>query len=106
MSAQFQPVAPATGKSNGKSIAAMVLGIVAFVPGFIITPFNVILSILAVVFGMIGKKEIAESGGVQGGRGMAVAGIVLGWVGIAFAIIAVIFIIIGVGALTMSGYSG
>lgn len=92
MSAQFQPVAPA--KANGKGIAGMVLGILAFVPGIFITPFNVILSILALVFGMIGKKEIDASAGTQGGRGMAIAGIVLGWVGIGFALIGLLFIII------------
>ena len=39
-------------------------------------------SILALVFGYVSKKQIDESGGMEGGRGMAVAGIVLGWVGV------------------------
>lgn len=39
-------------------------------------------SILALIFGYVAKSQIAASGGRQGGRGMATAGIVLGWVGI------------------------
>jgi hypothetical protein len=41
-------------------------------------------SILALVFGYVAKKQIDRSGSRQTGRGMAVAGIVLGWVGVAF----------------------
>ncbi len=39
-------------------------------------------STLALIFGYVGKNQIDESGGAQGGRGLAIAGIVLGWVGI------------------------
>jgi Domain of unknown function (DUF4190) len=37
-------------------------------------------SILALVFGYIARNQIRERG--EGGSGMAVAGIVLGWVGV------------------------
>ncbi|MBI2169625.1 MAG: DUF4190 domain-containing protein [Actinobacteria bacterium] len=39
-------------------------------------------SILALIFGYVAKSQIDQSRGTQGGRGMAVAGIVLGWVGV------------------------
>lgn len=39
-------------------------------------------SILALVFGYKARKEIDQSGGAQQGRGMATAGIVLGWIGV------------------------
>ena len=39
-------------------------------------------SILALVFGYVANGQIKRSGGQQSGRGMAIAGIVLGWVGI------------------------
>ncbi len=64
---------PQAQRTNGLAIASMVLGIVWI---------YWIGSILALVFGYIAKKQIDESGGTQGGRGMAIAGIVLGWVGI------------------------
>src|SRR5687767_3096978 len=67
------PPAPATGM-NGFAIASLVLGILGLV-GF--PPF--IPSILALIFGYKGKREIDRSDGLQQGRGLAVAGIVLGW---------------------------
>ncbi len=41
-----------------------------------------IRSILALVFGYVALNQIAASGGTQQGRGMAIAGVALGWVGI------------------------
>jgi hypothetical protein len=79
--------APAAGHAgpgsptNGKAIAGMVLGIV-WLCG--------IGSILALVFGYQAKREIEASGGLQEGRGMAIAGIVLGWVGVGFLILYVV----------------
>ena len=55
------------------AIASLVLGIV-WVYG--------IGAILALVFGYMAKSQIDASGGTQQGRGMAIAGIVLGWIGI------------------------
>jgi hypothetical protein len=60
-------------KTNGFAIASLVLGIVNMGIG----------SILALIFGYKAKREIDESHGLQTGRGLAVAGIVLGWVGLA-----------------------
>jgi Domain of unknown function (DUF4190) len=67
--------------TNGQAIASLVLGIV----GLAVLPL--IPSILALVFGYISKGQIDRSGGAQEGRGYAIAGIVLGWVGIAFGIL-------------------
>ena len=73
-----------SGPTNGFAIAALVLGILGLV-GF--PPF--IPSILALIFGYKGKREIDRSGGHQSGRGLAVAGIVLGWIGVIFIVLAV-----------------
>jgi hypothetical protein len=75
---------PAT---NGMAVASLVLGIV-WLYG--------IGSILALVFGYTGKRQIDESGGTQSGRGLAVAGIVLGWIGVGGV---VVLILAAVGAL-------
>jgi hypothetical protein len=42
------------------------------------------------VFGYIGKSQIDKSGGTQDGRGLAIAGIVLGWIGVAALVIFII----------------
>jgi hypothetical protein len=49
---------------------------------------------LALVFGYKARREIAASGGMQTGRGMATAGIVLGWVWIGIAVTYVVVVII------------
>ena len=67
----------------GFAIASMVLGIV-WIYG--------LGAVLALIFGYMAKRDIARTG--KRGDGMATAGIVLGWVGIAGAIIA--FTIFGV----------
>ena len=65
---------PATPqKTNPFAIASLVLGIVILAG---------IGSVLALIFGYVAKGQIEQSGGTQGGRGMAIAGIVLGWVGV------------------------
>lgn len=74
---------------NGYAIAALVLGIVG-IAGIPLVP-----SILALVFGYKAREEIDRSGGVEQGRGLAVAGIVLGWVGVGLvALVAVVAIIV------------
>ncbi len=77
------------GRSSGKSTAALVLGIL----GLVLCPL--ICSVLALVFGYQARREIDGSGGTIGGRGNAIAGIVLGWIGI--AIVAALLILIGIG---------
>ena len=67
--------APSTPKTNGFAIASLILGII---------PCTGITSILAIVFGFIARNQIEQSGGTQQGSGMALAGIILGfvWIGI------------------------
>lgn len=69
--AQSTPAAPS--RTNGFAVAALVLGIVWV---------YWIGSILAVIFGAVALQQIEKSRGGQGGRGMAVAGLVLGLVGV------------------------
>jgi hypothetical protein len=51
-------------------------------------------SILALIFGYVARSQIRRSQGLQGGDGMAIAGIVLGWIGVG---ILILLIVIGVG---------
>lgn len=94
-----QPAAP----NNSKATASLVLGIIGLVVWII--PFigyfiALACAIAAIVLGSKAKKEIAVSGGTQGGTGMATAGFVLGWIGVGFAIVAFIFgVIVGVSLL-------
>jgi hypothetical protein len=49
---------------------------------------------LALVYGNKARNEIDSSAGRLGGRGMATAGVVLGWIGIAYAVLLTIWIIV------------
>jgi hypothetical protein len=64
-------------RTNPLAVASLVLGIVNMLVG----------SILALVFGYRAMREIDESHGTQTGRGLAVAGVVLGWVGLAMGLV-------------------
>ena len=61
-------------ETNGSAIVAVVLGVLWFAG---------IGSVLALVFGYRARREIKSSGGSQKGSGLATAGIILGWIGIA-----------------------
>jgi hypothetical protein len=50
-------------------------------------------SILAVIFGFVARKQIKDSGGRQSGGGMALAGIILGFVGVASLILWIVLVI-------------
>jgi hypothetical protein len=65
-------------RTNGLAIASPVLGIMWL---------WWLGSVLALVFGYVGKNQIDRSGGQESGRGMAVAGIVLGWIGVGILIL-------------------
>lgn len=58
------------------------LGISGLVLCFIAVP-----AILAIIFGVLALKEIKRSAGTVGGRGMAIAGVVLGIVGVIAGVI-------------------
>ncbi|MEU4266923.1 DUF4190 domain-containing protein [Streptomyces sp. NPDC026092] len=76
--------------SNGMGTAAMVLGIIAVV-GFCMYGLGIVLGILALVFGVIGRKKVTR--GEANNGGMATAGIVLGAIGILVSSVFLGFII-------------
>jgi len=50
-------------------------------------------SILALIFGYVARHQIRRSG--DGGNGMAIAGIVLGWIGVGFLVLAIMAVAAG-----------
>jgi hypothetical protein len=67
---------PIPTQKSGKAIASLVFGILIMYG---------VGSVLALVLGYQAREEIDASGGALGGRGMAIAGIVLGWIGLVLA---------------------
>lgn len=83
-----QPVPWAMSRpTNGMAVASMVLGILWL---------YWIGSILALIFGYIARRQIRERG--ESGNGMAIAGIVLGWVGVGVALVLLVVLLISLTA--------
>ena len=63
------------------------LAVVSLIAGILgLTLFPTIGSIVALITGSMAKREIAQSGDTLGGDGLARAGIILGWIGIALTV--------------------
>ena len=75
---------PVQASVAGLAIASMVLGIVWI---------YWIGSILAIIFGHVALSQIKKSNGWKTGRGMAIAGVVLGYVGLGTLILVIILAI-------------
>ena len=74
--APIGPVTPSTGRrTSRKAIAALVLGALSLVV------FGTVLGVPAIVFGGHALRDM-RSDGALGGRRVAIAGIVLGTIGI------------------------
>jgi peptidyl-prolyl cis-trans isomerase D len=91
------PPGPGTQpKTSGKAIASLILGLLVLPP---------LGSTLAVVFGHLAYSEIKRSTGRLKGRGMAIAGLVIGYLGIAAFLIVlilsmVLYLVPGRGGVT------
>jgi len=72
----------AAGTSNGFCVASLVLGIIG-IPAFC----AIIPGVLAIVFGIIGYNQVSGNGEGGSGRGMAIAGMICGGIGVAIGVI-------------------
>ncbi|WP_374985602.1 DUF4190 domain-containing protein [Streptomyces fradiae] len=72
------------GPANGLGIAAMVIGIVSLVMCWAYG-LGIVLGVLALVFGIIGRKRVQR--GEANNAGMATAGIVTGVIGIVLGVV-------------------
>jgi hypothetical protein len=75
----YQPAAAI--KTSGMAIASLVLGICG-------------ISLLAIIFGIVALNQIKNSNGFLTGKGMAIAGIILGSVAIVITIIVIVALVV------------
>lgn len=76
------------------AVAALVLGIMTFVC------LGPIAGVLAIIFGFLGMKRAKEMGGT--GKGMALAGLILGTVGTILAVILFVVFVVLAGTATVA----
>lgn len=84
-------------KTNGMAIASLVSGILG------LTMCAGVGSVFALIFGYVGRGQIKRSQGTEGGGGMAMTGIVLGWIGTILTIL--MFALLIGGAITLFNWS-
>ncbi|MFI9719588.1 DUF4190 domain-containing protein [Streptomyces sp. NPDC052396] len=85
--------APAPVPNNGFGVAALVLGILGLVLSMTVL-FGVVLGVLALVFGVIGRAKAAR--GEATNQGQALAGLILGGVAlVASALFVVLYVSVG-----------
>jgi Domain of unknown function (DUF4190) len=87
ISTELRPQAP-QAPPDGNAIASLVLGIL----GITVIPF--ICSILAVILGRASIGDAHKRG--EPGSGMAKAGVVLGWIGVAVPAVLFVFLMLAV----------
>ena len=85
---------PGQQRTSGKAIAALVLGIVSLCIPYV----GLVTGIIAIVLGILGMKEVDREPHAVKGKGMAIAGLVLGAVALVLYLIVILFF----GALLMS----
>lgn len=84
------PPQPQYGKTtSGKAIASLVLSLLG-------------LSLLGVIFGHLARGEIKRSQGQIDGDGMALAGLIIGWIG--FALWSVFWVLVFAAASVADNY--
>jgi type IV pilus assembly protein PilA len=92
------PVVPAPGPAetvptSGKATASLICGILG------LTIFSILTAIPAIIFGHMSRKEIRESGGRLKGDGMALAGMIMGYIGTGVVVLIVPILIIAAIAI-------
>jgi len=93
--APYEQPAPSL-PTSGMAIAALALGI----SGLTVFPF--LGSILALIFGYMARNEIRQRPDEISGEGLAMAGIVTGWIGVGLTVLS----IVAVGGFMVCGLCG
>jgi Domain of unknown function (DUF4190) len=96
----YGQAAPAYGQPTGaKTNVLAIVSLIASIAGIVIAWG--IGSIVGIICGHISLSQIKKTG--EEGRGMAVAGLIVGYIGLALAILSVIIIAIIFGTIAASG---
>lgn len=77
------PAAAVVARTNSLAIASLLLGFFSLFPVF---------GILAVIFGHVARSQIRKSAGQQKGAGMALAGLILGYLALGFILFLILIV--------------
>jgi len=94
--ANLPPIAPRT-RTNGFAVASLVLGVLSVLGASCCCGTGLIPAVLAIIFGHIGRGQIRRTPGAYEGGGMALAGLICGYVALVIQILSCI--VIGIAML-------
>lgn len=101
-----QPYGPGYGAfgpvTNQKAAWALGVGIASIVLGFCFALFG-LGGIASIVLGVQARREIAASGGMQSGEGLAISGIVTGVVAVLVGVAFGLYFVLAFGSLAVTG---
>lgn len=80
-------------ETNALAIVSLVFGIIGW------TLMPVIGNMVAIICGHIARGQIRDSRGAQQGDGLALAGLILGYLGLLLGLALVLMIVFGIGVL-------
>jgi hypothetical protein len=88
---------PQFAKTNSLAITSLICGLAQMM-------FGPLATVPAVVCGHMARGQIRRTG--EQGAGMALAGLILGWIGVGFTVLLVIIAVLAVVAVSSSGGAG
>ncbi len=110
MNSNYPSSPPVSLQSNSMAITSLIVGIFTWVVGFLIACPTIVFSyglgsivcmpllligwIVSIITGYSARKQIRTSGGRQTGDGSAVAGIVMGWIGVGLTLLIIILVVL------------
>jgi len=95
----YTPTPPPSVENSGMAVASLIASIL----GLTLVP--TIGSVIGLILGYMARSRIRDSAGTLGGEGLAKAGIILGWIGVAILVLG-ICLAIGVFVLGIGGTAG
>ena len=107
-----------TGNNNSMALTSVISGGIAWVIGglgscaltFLFAPLSLctgivflVGSVVAVVTGHMGRKQIKESGNIQEGDSLALAGMIMGYAGLVVNLLMICLMVVGIFGLVAMG---
>lgn len=74
--------------TNGMAIGSLIASVLG------LTLFPTIGSIIGLILGYMARNQIRDSRGTMTGEGLATAGIIMGWIGVALAVIGICLVVL------------
>ncbi len=98
---QYQQPYPAYGYAGRPTNTLAVVSLIASIAGVTVLP--VVASITGVITGTMARRQIRATG--EGGDGMALAGVVVGWVGVGIAAIGIVLVVLMLAGVAVFGFA-